>query len=130
MENSKGQASDAAHKVIAVVDDMFFAAKIRGTAEALGVELRTARTIDAALELARAGATRLIIADLHVRGCNPFALAARFKSDEVLKVIPLLGFFSHVQTDLQQKAVEAGYDRILPRSAFSKNLPQILVGNF
>jgi CheY-like chemotaxis protein len=123
-------SSEASHKVIALVDDMFFAAKIRGTAEALGVELHTARTIDAVLELARAGGTRLIIADLHARGCDPFALAGRLKSDEDLKMIPLLGFFSHVQTELQKQAAAAGYDRILPRSSFSKNLPRILVGDF
>ncbi|HEY0544673.1 MAG TPA: hypothetical protein VGC91_04680 [Pyrinomonadaceae bacterium] len=128
MENL--QASEAGRRVIAVVDDMFFAARIRGTAEALGVELKLARTVDAALELARAVETRLIIADLHASGCDPFELAARLKSDEDLKAIPLLGFFSHVQTALQKRAVEAGYDRILPRSSFSKNLPQILVGDF
>ncbi|MBV9211197.1 MAG: hypothetical protein JOZ52_11235, partial [Acidobacteria bacterium] len=46
------------------------------------------------------------------------------------KTIPLVGFFSHVQTELQRRGAQAGYDRILPRSAFSKNLPQILTGEF
>jgi hypothetical protein len=38
----------------------------------------------------------------------------------------VIGFLSHVQGDLQQKAHEAGCDMVLPRSAFSQNLPQLL----
>lgn len=125
-----GQAREVKRRVIALVDDMFFAAKIRETARALGIELQIARTIDAVLEAAGAEPSSLIIADLHASCCDPFTLAERLKADERLKTIPLLGFFSHVQTALQQQAAHAGYDRILPRSSFSKNLPQILGGNF
>ena len=68
----------------------------------------------------------LIIADLHNQKCNPFKLAEQLKSDERLRGVTLLGFFSHVQTALQQQAAQAGFDRIMPRSAFSKHLPEIL----
>jgi CheY-like chemotaxis protein len=126
MENLSGRAAE--RSVIALVDDMFFAAKIRGTAEALGVKLHLARSVDAVLKLANEQDTSLIIADLHAS--DSFALAEKLKADEHLRKIPLLGFFSHVQTALQQQAAQAGFDRILPRSAFSKNLPQILEGSF
>lgn len=114
--------------VIAVVDDMFFASKIRGTAEALGLEVRFARTIDDAVEMARMAAPNLIIADLHGKRCDAFLLAEKLKSDESLREIPLLGFFSHVQTALQKRAEQARFDRIVPRSFFSKNLALILEG--
>ena len=117
-------------RIIAVVDDMFFIARIRGTAETIEVPLHFARSINAVCELATKEPTSLIIADLQVRCCDPFELAERLRSDERLKTIPLLGFFSHVQTALQKQADEAGFDRILPRSSFSKNLPQILDGSF
>jgi PleD family two-component response regulator len=112
--------------VIAVVDDMFFASKIRAVAEHLGLNVRFARSVDEALEAARTEAPSLIIADLHAQKCDPFNLAEQLKMDETLRAVPLLGFFSHVQTELQQRAQQAGYDRIMPRSAFSKNLPEIL----
>jgi len=38
----------------------------------------------------------------------------------------LLGFLSHVQVDLQRAAIAAGCDEVMPRSAFSANLNQIL----
>ena len=45
-----------------------------------------------------------------------------------MKDIPLLGFFSHVQVELQRRAREAGYDAILPRSVFARDLANILAG--
>lgn len=112
--------------LIAAVDDMFFAAKIRSTAEHLGVYVRFAKTAEAAVEMARSELPQLLIADLHSQKCDPFTLAERLKSDEQLRTVPLLGFFSHVDTALQKRAEAAGFDRVMPRSAFSKHLPEIL----
>ena|ERR1051326_3428850 len=112
--------------VIAAVDDMFFAAKIRAVAEHVGVEVRFARSADAALDLARKESPALIIADLHSQKCDPFDLATRLKTNEQLRAVPLIGFFSHVQTALQQRAEQAGFDRVMPRSLFTKQLPAIL----
>jgi hypothetical protein len=56
------------------------------------------------------------------------ALARELKSDEQLRSIPLIGFFSHVETELQRSAQAAGFDRVMPRSAFTSNLAEILAG--
>lgn len=113
-------------RVIAAVDDMFFAAKIRATAEHLGIDVHFARSIAAVIEAARAEPPSLIIVDLHSQKCEPFALAEALKADEHLRSLHILGFFSHVQTALQRRAEAAGYDRVMPRSAFTKHLPEIL----
>ena len=115
--------------IIAVVDDLFFASKIRGTAEELGVTASFVRSISALLEVARRDHPSLIICDLHSQRVSPPDLAKRLKADEQLQTIPLLGFFSHVQIELQRQAEAAGFDRVMPRSAFSKNLGEILSGN-
>ena len=112
--------------VIAAVEDMFFAAKIRATAEHLGIKIHFARSADGLIESARREPPALIIVDLHTQQCDPFALGERLKTDEQLRDTPLIGFYSHVQTALQHRAREAGYDRVLPRSAFTKHLPEIL----
>src|SRR5688500_1744258 len=106
--------------VIAAVDDMFFVAKIRATAEHLGIELRSVRKAELLLSLAREAAADLIIVDLHAQNLDPFAVARVLKSDEQLASIRLLGFFSHVQTELQKAAIAAGYDVVIPRSVFSR----------
>jgi CheY-like chemotaxis protein len=115
-----------AQRVLAAVEDMFFASKIRATAEHLGIDVRFARSAESALESARRERPSLIIVDLHSRAVDPFALAEALKADEQLRDVPLAGFFSHVETDLRRRAEQAGYDRVLPRSAFTKHLPDIL----
>lgn len=111
-------------KVIAVVDDMFFASKIRAAAEALGVEISFPRSKEALIEKARE--TQLVLVDLHNQKLDAVALATDLKSDEQLARIPLVGFFSHVEVELQRNARAAGFDHVMPRSAFARDLPRIL----
>ena len=114
--------------VIAVVDDLFFASKLRGTAEQVGTRVHFSRSIADAVAKARDEAPALIIADLNAGCCDALELARALKGDDSLAGVPLLGFFSHVQTELQQAATAAGYDRVIPRSAFTRNLAVILSG--
>jgi CheY-like chemotaxis protein len=115
--------------VLAIVDDLFFASKIRGTAEQLGVTVSFPRGVDALIEAAVRDKPALIICDLHSTRIDPVELAKQLKTHEQLCSIPLLGFFSHVQTELQRRAREAGFDNVVPRSMFTKNLAEILRGN-
>ena len=114
--------------VIIAVDDMFFVAKIRATAEHLGVTLRSVRNLETLLNVAREGQTDLIIVDLHAQKLDPLTVAQAIKSDAQLASIPLLGFFSHVQTELKENALAVGYDLVIPRSVFSRDLGAILEG--
>jgi CheY-like chemotaxis protein len=114
--------------VIAVVDDLFFAAKIRGTAESLGVSVSFPRRLEALVELARQKRPGLIICDLHSEKIDPLQVAKEIKHSEELRQVQLIGFFSHVHTELQRAAEQAGFDQVMPRSAFNTHLREILAG--
>src|SRR5215510_6988677 len=113
-------------RVLAIVDDMFFASKIRATAEAVGVEISFPRSIEKLLEKAREAKPRLVVVDLHNTKLDPVALGRELKANEDLREVKLLGFFSHVHTDLQRNAIAAGYDQVIPRSVFARDLAEIL----
>jgi hypothetical protein len=115
-------------RVVAAVSDMIFASKIRGTAEALNVTVNFARSEDSLFDMAKADVPSLIILDLHSTRPDPFAVAARLKADEQLRDVPIVAFFSHVEVELQRRALEAGIEHVLPRSAFTMRLPKILSG--
>lgn len=115
--------------IIAAVDDIFFASKIRAVAEHLGLKIHFARGLESVIANARELKPDLIIVDLHSSKIEPIALAKALKSDNELRSTQLLGFFSHVQTALKQQAEEAGYNHVLPRSAFTKDLAAILEGS-
>jgi PleD family two-component response regulator len=112
--------------ISAAVDDMFFASKIRATAEALGVNIKFHRRLDSLILAAEEQSPDLILVDLHNEKISPLEIGRQLKSNESLRAVPLLGFFSHVQTDLQRQALDAGYDQVIPRSVFSRDLAKIL----
>lgn len=112
--------------IFAVVDDMFFAAKIRGTAEQLGIPVKIVKGSEKI-----AGdecAPQLIIVDLQAGRFDPFTVAAKVKADARLREAKLLGFFSHVEGELARRARASGFDFVMPRSVFAKRLPDILRG--
>ncbi|HEY0098221.1 MAG TPA: response regulator [Pyrinomonadaceae bacterium] len=115
-------------RVIVLVEDLFFAAKIRTTAEHLGIEAVFPRSPEALREASEGNAPALFIVDLHLQRDDPFLIARGLKADAELSATPLVGFFSHVQVELQRRAEASGFDRVLPRSAFTKRLPEILQG--
>ena len=112
--------------VIAVVDDLFFASKIRGTAEQVGVTVSFARKIEGLIESALQNHPAVIIVDLHSQKIDPIELGKQLKADERLREIPLVGFFSHLQTELERQAKDAGFDQVMPRSVFSRQLPELI----
>jgi CheY-like chemotaxis protein len=115
-------------RVLAVVDDMIFAAKIKGTGAAIGTPVEFVRSVSAAVAAIEREKPSLIICDLHAEKCDPYQLAREIKKHAVGQSVTMLGFFSHVNIELKHRAEEAGFDRVLPRSAFVKNLVEILRG--
>ena len=112
--------------VLAVVDDLFFLAKLEETARQVGVELATVRAADFRLESVRQQRPALAIFDLNATSGNAVELVRQLKADGELAQIPVLAFLSHVQVDLQRAAQQAGCDQVLPRSQFTATLPALL----
>jgi ActR/RegA family two-component response regulator len=112
--------------ILAVVDDLFFAAKIKAAATNATVELRFAKTNQQALAMAENQVPRQVLVDLHNGKADPLALARLFKENEKLRRAKLVGFFSHVHIALMREAQAAGFDTVMPRSAFTKQLPALL----
>jgi CheY-like chemotaxis protein len=112
-------------KILAVLDDLFFTVKINEAAKRAGVPVEFVKSAKDALDKAQAHPP-LIILDLNCTALDPVKLIEDLKSNAALKEIPLIGYVSHVQAELIQKAREAGCDQVLARSAFSRDLPEIL----
>ena len=118
---------DATSRIFSFVDDLFFQAKIQETARKLNVKVEFVKSEqDLSDRMKQNGEEKpsLIIVDLNSNSVKPLSLISKLKSK--LKKTSVIGFLSHVQGDLKQKAHEVGCDMVLPRSAFSQNLPQLL----
>ena len=122
--------ASSATDVLALVDDLFFQAKLAETARKLGIMLKTVSTGAALVkELERTPAgvrgdlPRLVVVDLNAR---QGALEAIEQLQRSGNLIPIIGFLSHVQTELAQRARAAGCKQVMPRSSFTMNLSDIL----
>jgi PleD family two-component response regulator len=119
---------DAASRIFAFVDDLFFQAKIQETARKLNVKVEFCKAEKDLLDHMHENGDEkpsLIIFDMNNANAKPLTLIPKLKS-KLKKGTSIIGFLSHVQGDLKQKAHEVGCDMVLPRSAFSQNLPQLL----
>ncbi|HEX3987633.1 MAG TPA: response regulator [Acidobacteriaceae bacterium] len=119
---------DAPVRIYLFIEDLFFFAKINEAARKLGIKVAfvknepetVARLFEASEEK-----PSLIVFDLNNTAAKPMTLIPKIKS-KLKKGTSVIGFLSHLQGDLKAKALEAGCDMVMPRSAFSQNLPTLL----
>ncbi|HEX2329383.1 MAG TPA: hypothetical protein VHN74_11725 [Candidatus Angelobacter sp.] len=119
---------DAPTRIYAFIDDLFFLAKIQEVSRKLNVKVEFVKTEKDILE--KVGEKpedkpSLIVVDLNSNSIKPLTIIAKMRS-KFKKPTSIVGFVSHVMGDLKIKAQEAGCDVVMPRSAFSQNLPNIL----
>jgi CheY-like chemotaxis protein len=108
---------------------MFFAARINTAAGAAGRQVERVRSRDQMEREIIAAPPSLLIVDLNSDHLDPLQTIEYFKSQPALSRVPIVSFVSHVQTDLIRRAQAAGCDYVLPRSAFTQLLPDIISGN-
>ena len=114
--------------IVVAVDDLMFSSRISTAAKASGVAIRFARSPQAVVDAVRETNARLVILDLNSQRVAPLDAVAALKADAALAHTPTVGFVSHVQTDLIAQARQAGVDRVMARSAFVAELPDLLKG--
>ncbi len=102
-------------KIVAVLNDLMFTVKISDAAKRAGVSVEFAKSADEAV-LKSEGAAAVIL-DLNFA---PPELIAR------LKPVPLIGYVSHVQSEVIRQARLNGCDTVMARSAFVQGLQKLM----
>jgi hypothetical protein len=122
---------DAPTRIFFFIEDLFFLAKIQETARKLGVKVEFVKgeggkdTVARLYDAPEAERPALLVFDLNNLNAKPLALIPKFRS-KYKKGVSIIGFLNHLQGDLKMKAIEAGCDTVMPRSAFSQSLPVML----
>ncbi|HJR53268.1 MAG TPA: hypothetical protein VJ982_06090 [Gemmatimonadota bacterium] len=123
---------NASLPVHALLDDLFFRSRIETTAEAAGVAVTISRTIEELLEERRKAGGGAVLIDL---GGGSTEEASEHATEAIsaihaLRRLPqppiIVAWGSHVDVEAFEAARAAGADRVLPRSAFTRRLPEIL----
>ena len=106
-------------------DHLMFLSRIREAARGAGLEVRSVRKLPDLLAAARDGA-RLVLADLDTQRLPVLDGVAALRGEPDLAGLAVVGFLSHVHADRAAAGQAAGCTRVLARSAFVAQLPQLL----
>ena len=121
--------ADASTRIFCFIEDLFFQAKIQETSRKLGIKVEFIKgdkdSVQRLLDLPDGEKPTLLVFDLNNLNAKPMTLIPKFKA-KLKKATSIVGFLNHLQGDLKAKAVEAGCDTVMPRSAFSQSLPNLL----
>ena len=111
--------------ILAVVEDLIFLSKIQQSAKLAGVLVEPVdpgKVEERAMQVP----VRAVILDLNHRSGSSVEVLRAIKANHATNHLPVLGFLSHVHTELAAAAHAAGCDLVLARSAFSQQLPKLL----
>lgn len=111
--------------VVAFMDDLMFLSRVREAARASGLEVRSVRRVPELLGACRP-APHVVFVDLDSQRLPVAEALSALKADPELAAVPVVGFFSHVHVERAREAQAAGCTRVLPRSAFVKELGGLL----
>ncbi|MEO6829215.1 MAG: response regulator, partial [Acidobacteriaceae bacterium] len=128
-EANAALAENSPTRIYCFIDDLFFMAKIQETSRKLGIKVAFVKndkeTIADLLALPDEERPALIVFDLNNVSAKPLTLIPKLKL-KLKRATSIVGFLSHLQGELKAKAIEAGCDSVMPRSAFSQTLPNLL----
>ena len=91
-------------RVVAVVPDLLFGSKVQGMLAAAGHEVELVGSAEEARSLT----------------------AGEPDATGIVGRVPTLAFYSHVDADVRERAEEAGYDLVVPRSRMAREGPDLV----
>jgi CheY-like chemotaxis protein len=103
-------------RVAALIPDLLFGSKVQGALRAAGHDVALVTAAEAV------GDVDLLVVDLTADGVDPGELVRTLAVGEVRT----LGFFAHVQPEVRERALEAGFDQVVPRSRMAREGPELV----
>lgn len=108
-------------RVALLCPDLLFGSKVEGALRAAGHEVSVHPDPESAR--AAAGDAELLVVDLTVPETEGPELVRSLRAAG--EDVPTLGFYSHVEQDVRERAEEAGFDQVVPRSRMAREGPAL-----
>lgn len=134
-------------RVIALVPDLLFGSQVQGALKAAGHDVALAgdeakvrerlaaagaaravqRTAEGDAERAAEGTTVLVV-DLTDDRFDGAAILEALAADDALAGVNTLAFYSHVDAAVRERATQAGFDLVVPRSRMAREGAALVSG--
>jgi CheY-like chemotaxis protein len=116
-------------RALALVPDLLFGSRVQGDLTAAGHEVELVgdeARLRARLAEAAAPTAGVLIVDLTDPRLDGTAILQALVADGLLEGVRTLAFFSHVDTEVGERARAAGFDLVVPRSRMAREGAQLV----
>jgi DNA-binding NarL/FixJ family response regulator len=110
-------------RVVALVPDLLFGSRVQGALQSAGHEVELIgdeQALRERFEDPAAAVPVVLVVDLTSQDLDGARLVERLSSEGGLTGIRTLGFYSHVDVRARERAAQAGFDLIVPRSRMAR----------
>jgi DNA-binding NarL/FixJ family response regulator len=105
-------------RVVAHVPDLLFGSKVQGILGAGGHDVALVGTETAVRDAI--GRADVLVVDLTADAVAGIALLEALQADDLVGQAKTLAFYSHVDADVRRRAIDAGFDLVVPRSRMAR----------
>jgi CheY-like chemotaxis protein len=111
-------------RVAALIPDLLFGSKVKSALEAAGHEVDLITGEVEAWD--GIGGTDVLVVDLTVDDIDGVQLVETLATGGELHDVRTLGFFAHVEPEVRDRALAAGFDQVVPRSRMAREGPALV----
>jgi CheY-like chemotaxis protein len=113
-------------RVAALIPDLLFGSKVQSALQDAGHEVDL---ISGELEAwDEVGGIDLLVVDLTSPDVDGVEVFETLATGGELHAVRSLGFFAHVQPDVRERALQAGFDLVVPRSRMAREGARLVEG--
>jgi CheY-like chemotaxis protein len=105
-------------RVVALIPDLLFGSNVQGALAAAGHQVELSGSVEKAhVALTQAD---VLVVDLTNPDMDGAAIVRELVDGGALAGVRTLGFYAHVDPDTRERALQAGFDQVVPRSRMAR----------
>jgi hypothetical protein len=113
-------------RAVAFIPDLLFGSQVQGALGMAGHEVKLVTEVSRVREAL--GDAAVLIVDLTKEDPDGVSLVKALADEGRLQHTRTLGFYSHVDAHVRERAQQAGFDLVVPRSRMAREGAQLLDG--